>query len=141
MGNACQNQLQNATQMQTYEEESFVKEENLKVIQNMSPIIKKHEYQLENLNEGIGVGTITAIIIKPKDQSQVLEILRGIKNTNTEIRYNNRQDYNFGTPSSKNDSKRSTMGKCQSEKHVHFQVPKMQIAKHEHKNLKHCVQK
>ncbi|CAK71644.1 unnamed protein product (macronuclear) [Paramecium tetraurelia] len=141
MGNACYNQPQNATQMHTQEEESLVKEGNLIVIQNMCPIIKKHEYQLENLNEGIGVGTITAIIIKPKDQSQVVEILRGIKNTNTEIRYNNRQDYNFGTPSSKNDSKRSTMGKCNSERHVHFQVPQMQIVKHEHKQLKYSVKK
>ncbi|CAD8157275.1 unnamed protein product [Paramecium pentaurelia] len=141
MGNACQNQHQNGTQMLTQEQESFVKEENLKVIQNMSPIIKKHEYQLENLNEGIGVSTITAIIIKPRDQTQVLEILRGIKNTETEIRYFNRQDYGFGTPSSKNDSKRSTGVKSNSEKHVHFQIPQMKIVKHESKNLKKHVKK
>ncbi|CAD8105095.1 unnamed protein product [Paramecium sonneborni] len=140
MGNACQNCHQNDTQVFTQEQGSFIKEESIKVIQSMSPIIKKHEYQLENLNEGIGVSTITSFIIKPKNQTQILEILRGIKNIDTEIRYYNQLDQGSGSPSSKNDSQ-NLKGKCNSERHVHFQIPQMQIIKHESKIVQKKLKK
>ncbi|CAD8062446.1 unnamed protein product [Paramecium sonneborni] len=141
MGNSCQNQNVNATKVFTQEQDSILIEENLKAIQNMSPVIQQHEYLLENLNEGIRASTITEIIIKPRNQDQVLEILRGIKNQETEIRYNYQYEQGLGTPSSKNDTKRSTGVKCQSEKHVHFQIPQMQIVKHEYQYRKKYVKK
>ncbi|CAD8069112.1 unnamed protein product [Paramecium sonneborni] len=136
MGNTCQNQNIKTTQTFIQEQDSILKEENLKAIQNMNPDIKKHEYLLENLSEGIEVSTITSIIIKPRNQAQVLEILRGIKNLDTEIKYNKHSEQGQGTPSSKNNTNRSMIGKFHSEKHVHFQIPQMQIVKHEYKYWK-----